>query len=371
MAGILADRVGRRPLLLAAVTVFGVANLATAYCASLEALVALRFVTGLGLGAAMPCAVTLVSEYAPARRRAFVITSMYCGYTLGGAAIGWLTPVIAQQHGWRAMFVVGAVLPLALLPWLSWRLPESIGFLAERRRDRGAVAALLSRIVGRQVELPPLPEQQRVEGNPLAIILSPAYRTKTGLLWLANGAGLLMTFTLINWLPSFLTFKHVPAQTASLSGASLQAGGAIGALLIGWLMDRFGSRKVVVGTYLGAAAASLLWIAVLDRGSAALLLMGFVAGVLVMGGQTGFQVLATSVYPVAARATGLSWMQSVGRLGGILGIQLAGMGIANDVDPVSLLQALAIPALVAAVAAAFLHVAPRHAPGNAAALKGS
>ncbi|MBB3221188.1 MFS transporter [Pseudoduganella umbonata] len=369
-AGILADRIGRRPLLLAAVAVFGLANLATAWCGSLEALVALRFVTGLGLGAAMPCAVTLVSEYAPARRRALVITSMYCGYTLGGAAVGWLTPIVTQQHGWRAMFVVGAVLPLALLPWLFWRLPESIGFLAERRRDRGAVAALLSRIAGRQVEPPALPDRPAVEANPLAIFLSPAYRLRTGLLWLANGAGLLMTFTLINWLPSFLTFKGVPAATASLSGASLQAGGAAGALLIGWLMDRFGSRKVVVGTYLGAAIAALLWIAVLDRGSAVLLLMGFAAGVLVMGGQTGFQVLATSVYPVAARATGLSWMQSVGRLGGILGIQLAGMGVASDVDPVTLLQALALPALVAAIAAGSLHVGFRPAPPEAAAVKG-
>ncbi|GGY49077.1 MFS transporter [Pseudoduganella albidiflava] len=369
-AGILADRVGRRPLLLGAVAVFGLANLATAYCASLEALVAWRFVTGLGLGAAMPCAVTLVSEYAPARRRALVITSMYCGYTLGGAAVGWLTPIVTQQHGWRAMFVIGAVLPLALLPWLFWRLPESIGFLAERRGDRGAVAALLSRIVGRQVEVPALPERQAAAVNPLSIILSAAYRRKTALLWLANGAGLLMTFTLINWLPSFLTFKGVPAPTASLSGASLQAGGAIGALLIGWLMDRFGSRAVVVATYLGAALVSLLWIAVVDRGSAALLLTGFLAGVLVMGGQTGFQVLATSVYPVAARATGLSWMQSVGRLGGILGIQLAGIGVASDVDPVTLLQALAMPALLAAVAAASLHAGSRLLRGDATAAKG-
>lgn len=368
-AGILADRVGRRPLLLAAVAVFGLANLATAYCTSLDALVVLRFVTGLGLGAAMPCAVTLVSEYAPARRRALIITSMYCGYTLGGAAVGWLTPIVTQQHGWRAMFGIGAVLPLALLPLLFRRLPESIGFLAERRRDRGAVAALLSRIAGRQVELPAQPDRPTPDVNPLAIILSPAYRSRTALLWLANGAGLLMTFTLINWLPSFLTFRQVAAQTASLSGASLQAGGAIGALLVGWLMDRFGGGKVVVGIYLGAAAASLLWIAVLDRGSAMLLLAGFLAGVLVMGGQTGFQVLATSVYPVAARATGLSWMQSVGRLGGILGIQLAGMGVARDVDPVTLLQALAVPAMVAAVAAGFLHGRPGRAPGPAATPK--
>ncbi len=337
VAGILADRVGRRPLLLAAVGLFGLGNLATAYCNSLEALVALRFLTGLGLGAAMPCAVALVAEYAPARRRALIITSMYCGYTLGGAFVGWLTPLIVTQHGWRAMFIVGAALPLALLHVLPWRLPESPAFLAGRRGAPGAV-------------------RESAAGNPLAMIVAPAYRRQTGLLWLANGCGLMITFTLINWLPSFLTFKHVSAQSAALAGASLQVGGAVGALLVGWLMDRFGGGRVAVATYLGAAALAPLWLPALDGGNTALLLMGLLAGMLVMGGQTGFQVLATAVYPVAARATGLSWMQSVGRLGGIVGIQLAGLGIARGIDAATLLQALCVPALLAAAAAAALYL---------------
>ncbi|WP_338759547.1 MFS transporter [Massilia sp. METH4] len=369
LAGILADRVGRRPLLLLAVTLFGASNLATAYCDSLGMLVALRFLTGLGLGAAMPCAVALVSEYAPARRRGLITTSMYSAYTLGGAAVGWITPIIAQQHGWRAMFVVGAVLPLALLPFLLLSMPESIGFLAERRRDLAKVAALLSRILGRRVDAAALAltAQPVAPSNPLWTILSAGYGLQTTLLWLGNGAGLLITFTLINWLPSFLSFKHVTTFTAAFSAACLQAGGAIGSLVMGWLMDRIDGRKVTVCVYLGAAVLSLAWPVALDGGDGALLAAGFAAGMLVMGGQTGFQVLATSVYPVAVRATGLSWMQSVGRLGGILGIQLAGLGIARNIDPVLMLQALAVPALVAALGAAALHWRLRRRPGYGAA----
>lgn len=372
MAGILADRLGRRPLLLVAVALFGAGNAATAYCDSLSMLVVLRFVTGLGLGAAMPCAVALVSEYAPARRRALIITSMYCGYTLGGAAVGWLTPHIAPHHGWRAMFVVGAVLPLALLPFLLRLLPESIAFLAERLRDRTRVAALLSRILGRPVtgsELVLL-DQPTTSVNPLRMILSPAFRSATALLWIANGAGLLITFTLINWLPTFLTYKQAAGQTAAHAAALFQAGGALGALLIGWLIDRLGGIRVVIATYLGTALLSFLWLVALDAGNLPLLLMGFMAGLLVMGGQTGMQVLATTVYPVAVRATGLSWMQSVGRLGGILGIQLAGFGMAHDIDPVTLLQALAAPALVAMLGVAALQLGSSKRPGYAAAASG-
>ena len=357
LAGVLADRVGRRPLLLGAVALFGVANLATASCASLDGLIAWRFVTGLGLGAALPCAVALVAEYAPARRRALIITSLYCGYTLGGAAVGALTPLLAPQHGWRVLLLLGAALPLVLAV-LLWRLlPESIAFLAERRRDHAAVAILLQRITGGHVELPA--DQGQVAsppktGQPLRLIMRQPYRAQTLLLWLANGCGLMIMFTLINWLPSFLSFKHVPLPTASISSTCLQIGGIGGTLLIGWLMDRVDGRKVVALAYVGVAGLSLLWLYAVARGDITLVTMGLLAGLLVMGGQTGFQVMAAAVYPVEARATGLSWMQCVGRVGGILGISLAGMGLARDIDPVIMLQALAIPALVAATAAALL-----------------
>lgn len=360
IAGVLADRIGRRPLLLIAAAIFALANLATAFANSLDALIVLRLLTGLGLGAAMPCAVTLVAEYAPARRRALIITSMYCGYTLGGAAAGWLTQLIAPQFGWRAMFIAGAVLPLALLP-LLWRLmPESIAFLAERRRDVVHVNALLKRIVGHAVDAQlPTSGPATASQRPFSLLLSSDYRRYTTLLWIANGCGLMVMFTLINWLPSFIIFKQFPGQVASLTVACFQMGGVVGALLSGWLMDRFGSRRTVLVIYLCVAALATLWGLAMESGSTALVLLGILTGIVVLGGQTGFQVLAASIYPVAARATGLSWMQSVGRLGGILGIQLAGWGIAQQMDPVTLLAGLAVPALLASLCALMLRARPR------------
>ncbi len=372
VAGVLADRIGRRPLLIGTAALFGVANLATAFAPSVDALIVLRFVTGLGLGAAMPCAVALVSEYAPARRRALVITTMYCGYTLGGAMAGWLTPFVVPHVGWRGMFAVGAALPLVLLPVLCWRLPESIAFLAERRADMARVAALLRRIAAHEAgtlddmqnSTPPhlsttnaaLARAPSI--GPLRTILSSDYRLRTALLWIANGCGLMMMFSLINWLPSFLTFKQIPAPVAATIAGSLQIGGALGAIAVGWLIDRWGARRVVTLTYLAGAIVAWLWGPAIAADHTVLLIAGLLTGLVVFGGQTGFQVLATTLYPVTARATGLSWMQSIGRFGGILGIQLAGYGIAREIDPVVLLGALAAPAILASLCAAWLGASP-------------
>lgn len=321
-AGPLADRVGRRPLIIGAVLMFGCANLATLWCTGIGQLTVLRAITGLGLGAAMPCTVALVSELAPLQRRGFIITCMYAAYTLGGAAAGWLAAAIVPQFGWRAMFGVGALLPLALLPLLLWRLPESLS----PRLSIGLA-----------------------ETSALRAIVSPRQRHITLLLWLGNGCGLMVMFTLINWLPSLLHLRHVDLGTAASAGALFQAGGGLGALLIGWMIDRWRAGRVTLAIYAAVVVLSQVWLIAMTD-SALLLTLCFGLGVVVMGGQTGFQVLATQVYQPAMRATGLSWMQSVGRLGGVLGIQGAGWAVAQEFDAATLLQALAVPAAIALLA---------------------
>lgn len=357
-SGILADRFGRRPLLLAAVVLFALANLATSFVPSIDGLIALRFVTGLGLGAAIPCSVALVAEYAPARRRALIITTMYCGYSIGGAMAGWLTPLVVAHLGWRGMFMVGAALPLAILPSVWRRLPESIAYLVEHCADTARVMTLLRRVVNRNVDSSEVVLSRAApaepSGGPLLTILSPRFLLGTVLLWIANGCGLMIMFSLFNWLPSFLTFKSIPPPVAATVAGSLQIGGAAGALLSGWLIDRWGAKRVVAAIYLVGCAVFWLWGPAIGADHSALLVVGLLTGLVVCGGQAGFQVLATTLYPVTARATGLSWMQSVGRLGGILGIQLAGYGTAREIDPVLLLGLLAVPAVFASLCAVWL-----------------
>ena len=144
--GPLADRFGRKTILMACVGFFGLACLASAYSTSLGMLVVLRFLTGLGLGGAMPNSVTLSSEYAPEKHRSVLVTTMFCGFTLGSALGGVVAAHIVASFGWRAVLVIGGVLPLVLLPVLAMTLPESVRYLVMKGRKPEQVRRTLQRI---------------------------------------------------------------------------------------------------------------------------------------------------------------------------------------------------------------------------------
>ncbi|NQD59076.1 MFS transporter, partial [Pseudomonas sp. CM25] len=182
IAGPLADRYGRKAVLLCSVLLFGVWTLASAFSPDLETLVALRFLTGLGLGAAMPNASTLVSEYAPARSRSLLITLAFCGFSLGAAAGGFVSAWMIPNLGWRSVLVLAGVLPLLTLPLLYWRLPESVTFLVSKGADRQRILAIVRRLSPAHANADctfVMPVTPRARGGAIGTILSPRYRFGT------------------------------------------------------------------------------------------------------------------------------------------------------------------------------------------------
>src|SRR6201746_1852438 len=144
--GPLADRIGRKKIIIFSTLAFGIGTLATVFVHDVGALLAIRFLTGLGLGGAMPNAVAMTSEFSPHRRRATMVMIMFCGFSVGAALGGLLAAALIPQFGWRSVFVVGGVAPLLLVPILALRLPESVRFLALTGRANERVAQLLGRI---------------------------------------------------------------------------------------------------------------------------------------------------------------------------------------------------------------------------------
>ena len=146
MFGPLADRIGRKKIIIFSTLAFGIGTLATAFVHDVNTLLAIRFLTGLGLGGAMPNAVAMTSEFSPHRRRATMVMIMFCGFSIGAALGGLLAAALIPQFGWRSVFVVGGVAPLLLVPILALRLPESVRFLALTGRRTARVAELLGQI---------------------------------------------------------------------------------------------------------------------------------------------------------------------------------------------------------------------------------
>ncbi|AJA14520.1 MULTISPECIES: MFS transporter [Pseudomonas] len=351
-SGPLADRFGRKGVLVGAVLVFGGFSLASAYATNVDQLLVLRFLTGLGLGAGMPNATTLLSEYTPERLKSLLVTSMFCGFNLGMAGGGFISAKMIPAYGWHSLLVIGGVLPLLLALVLMVWLPESARFLVVRNRGTDKVRKTLSPIAPQVVAEAgsfSVPEQKAVAArNVFAVIFSGTYGLGTVLLWLTYFMGLVIVYLLTSWLPTLMRDSGASMEQAAFIGALFQFGGVLSAVGVGWAMDRFNPHKVIgifyllAGVFAYAVGQSLGNITVLAT-------LVLVAGMCVNGAQSAMPSLAARFYPTQGRATGVSWMLGIGRFGAILGAwsgaTLLGLGWSFE----QVLTALLVPAALATV----------------------
>ncbi|WP_252091291.1 MFS transporter [Pseudomonas sp. MWU13-3659] len=351
-SGPLADRFGRKGVLVAAVLVFGGFSLASAYASNVDQLLVLRFLTGLGLGAGMPNATTLLSEYTPERLKSLLVTSMFCGFNLGMAGGGFMSAKLIPAYGWHSLLVIGGVLPLLLaLVLLAW-LPESARFLVVRNRSVDRIRKTLAPIaptVVAQASSFSVPEQKAVATrNVFAVIFSGTYGLGTLLLWLTYFMGLVIVYLLTSWLPTLMRDSGASMEQAAFIGALFQFGGVLSAVVVGWAMDRFNPHTVIglfyllAGVFAYAVGQSLGNITLLAT-------LVLIAGMCVNGAQSAMPSLAARFYPTQGRATGVSWMLGIGRFGAILGAwsgaTLLGLGWSFE----QVLTALLVPAALATV----------------------
>lgn len=351
-SGPLADRFGRKGVLVGAVLVFGGFSLASAYATNVDQLLVLRFLTGLGLGAGMPNATTLLSEYTPERLKSLLVTSMFCGFNLGMAGGGFISAKLIPAYGWHSLLVIGGVLPLLLAVVLLVWLPESARFLVVRNRGIDKVRKTLVPIAPAKVAEASsfsVPEQKAVAaGNVFAVIFSGTYGLGTVLLWLTYFMGLVIVYLLTSWLPTLMRDSGASMEQAAFIGALFQFGGVLSAVGVGWAMDRFNPHKVIGLFYL--LAGVFAYAVGQSLGNMTLLAtLVLVAGMCINGAQSAMPSLAARFYPTQGRATGVSWMLGIGRFGAILGAwsgaTLLGLGWKFE----QVLTALLVPAALATV----------------------
>lgn len=366
--GPLADRWGRRPVLIASVAFFGFSTLATLLIGSVSGLSALRFVCGMGIGGATPTAATLTAEYAPERRRLSIVTVMLCGNSLGSALGGLIASQVIARYGWHAMLVVGGAVPIMLLPALYFGLPESMRFLALRRPDEQArLRALALGIAHGQsrssidVDTVFVAAERAPTQASVRQLLTPTYARGTLLLWTTFFMGLTVLFLMANWLPTIVTMAGGSTRAASLTTALWSVGGTCGGLLLGRAMDRFRPHRVLAFAY---AAASVLIFAVgrIYTEGALLVPVVFLAGFCISGSQVGINGLAADYYPTAVRATGVAWATGIGRIGSMVGSALGGYLLASGLPYATLFAVICTPMLAAALCMAGMR--PRDANGS-------
>lgn len=351
-AGPLADRFGRKTVMTIAVLFFGVWSLGSAFASNVTELTVLRFLTGLGLGASMPNAATLMAEYAPQRCRALMVTTVFCGFTLGAAGGGFVSTWLIAAHGWPSVLILGGVLPILYVPLMIKWLPESARYLSLKETRRARLVGVLNRIQRDMADAATRfvsQETQQRERSPVRLILSRDYAFGTVMLWICYFAGLLTVYLLGSWLPTLIRGAGFTLEQAAIVGALFQAGGTIGSLAIGWLMDRVNPHRALGATvFIGGVFAWYMGLP--GHGIMGISALAFGMGYCMNGSNTGFCALAAGSYPTRMRATGTSWMLGIGRFGGIAGAMLGASMLHANWGFGEVLTALAVPAAVGAAA---------------------
>lgn len=325
LLGMVGDRYGRRRALLASIALMAVSSLLTATADGPAPLATYRFLTGLGLGGALPNATALMVEFAPLAFRSVIVAITVVGVPIGGMLGAAIAARLVPAFGWPSIFLLGGVLPGVLLLAMAWLLPESPQYLARRPQRAKELATVLNRVLG----------EARYDGSerftnrdvragagsagPLALF-GAEHRRETLVIWLIFFTNVFTVYCYFGWTPTVLSAVGLPLGTALRGLLLFNLGGVVGALLGAWWMGRAGSRPVLL-TLAGAAAVSTLalgWVEATPEENFALMACLLIAGAGVSGVQVQMYTVAASAYPTQLRATGVGWALGTARLGGVL-----------------------------------------------------
>lgn len=349
--GPLADRLGRRKVILCSMTLASVCALGTAMAWDATSFAALRFITGVGLGGAIPNIVALMNDLAPTARRSRMTTIMLSFYSIGAMFSALVAMLIIPHFGWKATFLIGGI-PLLLLPWMSRQLPESLNFLLEK--DKAAASELLKRI-DPSIDLAQVRFEAAVRTStaaPLSRLFSEGRGVGTVFLWLGFGMCMLMVYGLNTWLPKIMVAGGFPLGSSLMFLVTLNIGATAGALGGGWLADRWGCKPTLMLFFL-LAVISLCTLGI-KPGPLLLNIMLLIAGATTIGTLAVIHAFAAQQYPSEIRATGVSWCSAIGRFGAVAGPALGGLMLSMNL-PLQLNFILcSIPGVVAIFAIAMI-----------------
>ena len=353
VGGILSDRVGRKPLLIISLAIVAVGSLLTPFVGSLGLLLALRFFTGLGLGGALPCVISLTGEYAPQRSRAALVALMFAGFPVGAVIGGLASAVLIPAFGWTSVFWFGGVVPLLLLPFVAVAVPESVRFLAVRA-DKGPLVRVLHRM-GMDGALAERIVPEAAEPRaPFVRLFTGGRALGTVMLWIVLLLSLLMTYFLTNWIPIIAGQNGIDARSAILGAVMLNLGSVFGSIVLGRFVRRHPALVISGGYVLGAI--TIVLIGQTGSSAPALLITTLLTGFFAIGAQLCAVGLAATYYGDTLRATGVGAAVGVARLGAIVGPVLGGILIGASVATSAIFIVIGVVSLIAAIAMAVMGV---------------
>jgi MFS transporter, AAHS family, 4-hydroxybenzoate transporter len=354
----LSARFGHKTMVVACTAAFGALTFLTITSSQVAVLIGFRFLTGIGVGGAMPSAVALTGEYFPERLRSTSITLIYIGFSLGQIAAGVVAGLLLEPFGWQAVLGFGGGSTLILAALFAFALPESLEFLINRGNGRERAVHILARLspalaISNATRI--VSGQQGARKVTVGQLVENGRALGTGFIWAGMFMNLMIYFFLQKWLTSLLVQVGLTQQTAITATTVGLAGGIVAALIIGPLMDRYGPYAVVSGLFAASAVSVIVMAQVLSSPVPLVIIaVSLFVGFCLSGGQKANNALSVYFYPTALRGTGIGWSLGIGRIGGVLGPFAAGLLLTAGWTPAELFYAAAIPMAIGTLAIALM-----------------
>ncbi len=352
----LADRWGRRPLIITAMTAITACMVLSGFAKNLTELIALRFIIGIWIGAILASMASLAAEFAPARQKALGVAIINAGYPLGAVFTGLALAPLLPHYGWHMMLMGAGIISLIVLPLLLFFLPESIDFLV-RRQPKNALQRV-NKVLAR-LQMAPItslpPRSPASGGYNFGEVFHPSRLRATVSLWLGIFMGFMSLYFVISWITKLAAGAGLSVENAIYVGAIMNFGAFLGTITMGKLSNTFPLHKVGA-IFLIVAAVMLVIFGTVSMPLPMILANAFVMGMAIYGGFNSFYGLAALLYPAAVRSTGIGWAMGAGRFGAVVGPTLGGVLIGAGASLSTVMMIFAVPLVIAAIAALFSRV---------------
>ena len=335
----LADRYGRKTLILAALAIDLLGLTMSALADSFTELLLWRVVTGIGVGGILACVTVVVSEFSNLRFRGLAISIYSAGYGLGASLCGVLAAQFTPAYGWRSIFAIGAALTAASLVLTAFALPESVDYL--RGRGEHAKVRAVARRIGKTGEFEVREAGVDKQSASITELFRGPLRATTIRLWIAFSL-ITAGFQFANqWTPKLLTEYGLSAQQGIIGGIMLSFGGTVGSLLFGSLTTRIDARRVLTAFTLLSAVVLVGFVSA-AAWPTLMFALGVGVGMLLNGCVTGMYTVTPQAYPAALRTTGVGSAIGIARGGAVLAPIVVGYLLDAGWSPTALYSAAAV-----------------------------
>ena len=348
--GALADRLGRKRLVNICLVIVTAGMFASAYSENQEQLLVFRFVTGIGIGGMLATLTTLVSEYSNESSRGLCIGFLQSGYPLGALLGGIVSVYLIDSFGWRSLFIFGGSLSLIMLPFVFWKLPESLDFLLLRgnQADKSKIQQILTKLQIETSEFLHTTEESKKKADWISLFSSD-FRANTLYLWTCYFLLMFSFYFVVSWTPKLLVDAGLTTGQGISAGVYLQAGGLVGAISLGLLGYKF-KVPILTSVFFCFGVAAMLFYGLAELGLISLMLVAAIMGFFLIGAMIGLYTIAPSVYPANVRVSGVGLAIGIGRLGAIVAPLAGGIILNSGYSTDEIFVIFSIPLILAALA---------------------